>query len=238
MKQREYSISQMHQTSQGPSVVYHQQNLFGIRKPITIFYDIDFKNRLLVEEMVAEQSVEYAMQGDGSDDSPCAILEPDSGIDGAKSLKNNCQTHDVGGKTKVAPSSQILQPVIGLPQNSFTKVDYNIKMYYPKKFEVLRKFYCGSHLNFIQSMMSSEFWRDVSGGRTNSPFQKTFDKKYIMKEVKRPELKMFLEFAPQYFDYLCKSFFHDYPCTLAKIVGVYKIKITQYVEKVDMSKSY
>ena len=42
---------------------------------------------------------------------------------------------------------------------------------------------------------------------------------------------MFLEFAPQYFDYLCKSFFHDYPCTLAKIVGVYKIKINKYVEK-------
>ena len=48
------------------------------------------------------------MQGDGSEDSPCAILEPDSGIDGGKSLKNNCQIHDVSGKTKVAPSSQIL----------------------------------------------------------------------------------------------------------------------------------
>ena len=116
---------------------------------------------------------------------------------------------------------------------SITKVDYNVKLYYPKKFEVLRKFYCGSHLNFIQSMMSSDSWKDVTGGKTQSPFQKTFDKKYVMKEVKRPELKMFLEFAPQYFDYLCKSFFHDYPCTLAKIVGVYKIKITKYVEKVS-----
>jgi hypothetical protein len=56
-----------------------------------------------------------------------------------------------------------------------------------------------------------------------------------MKEVKRQELKMFLEFAPQYFDYLCKSFFHEYPCTLAKIVGVYKIKIDKYTEKVHSS---
>ena len=31
----------------------------------------------------------------------------------------------------------------------FTKLDYNVKVYFPKKFEVLRKFYCGSHLNFI-----------------------------------------------------------------------------------------
>lgn len=36
---------------------------------------------------------------------------------------------------------------------------------------------------------------------------------------------MFLEFASQYFDYLCKSFFHNYPCALCKILGAYKIKI-------------
>ena len=39
---------------------------------------------------------------------------------------------------------------------------------------------------------------------------------------------MFLEFAPQYFDYLCKSFFHNYPCALCKILGAYKIKIIVY----------
>ena len=54
-----------------------------------------------------------------------------------------------------------------------------------------------------------------------------------MKEVKHKELEMFLDFAPQYFDYLCKSFFHDYPCTLAKIVGVYKINVSLIQEKVN-----
>jgi len=49
---------------------------------------------------------------------------------------------------------------------------------------------------------------------------------------------MFLEFAPQYFDYLGKSFFHDYPCTLAKIVGVYKIKIIKQLEKVQNTNQY
>lgn len=53
---------------------------------------------------------------------------------------------------------------------SVEKTDFNLKMYYPKKFEVLRKFYCGSHLNFIQSMMSSQAWKDVTGGKTQSPF--------------------------------------------------------------------
>lgn len=43
--------------------------------------------------------------------------------------------------------------------------------------------------------------------------------------MKKTEFKMFLEFASQYFDYLCKSFFHNYPCALCKILGAYKIKI-------------
>jgi hypothetical protein len=29
------------------------------------------------------------------------------------------------------------------------RVDFEIKIYYPKKFEALRKFYCGSQLSFI-----------------------------------------------------------------------------------------
>lgn len=36
---------------------------------------------------------------------------------------------------------------------------------------------------------------------------------------------MFIEFAPTYFDYMCKAFFHNYPCTLAKILGAFVIKI-------------
>jgi 1-phosphatidylinositol-3-phosphate 5-kinase len=71
--------------------------------------------------------------------------------------------------------------------------------------------------------MNSDQWKSVTGGKTKSPFLQTFDKKYVMKCVHKKELKMFLEFAPQYFDYLCKSLFHEYPCTLAKIVGIYKI---------------
>jgi 1-phosphatidylinositol-3-phosphate 5-kinase len=68
----------------------------------------------------------------------------------------------------------------------------------------------------------------VSGGKTKSKFYKSFDDKYVFKEIKKGEFKMFLEFAPQYFDYLCKSFFHNYPTALCKILGAYKIKITHH----------
>lgn len=49
---------------------------------------------------------------------------------------------------------------------------------------------------------------------------------------------MFIEFAPQYFDYLCKSFFHNYPCALCKILGAFKIKITNKENKEKPDKKY
>jgi 1-phosphatidylinositol-3-phosphate 5-kinase len=35
---------------------------------------------------------------------------------------------------------------------------------------------------------------------------------------------MFQEFAPTYFDYMVKVFFHNYPSALAKILGAFTIK--------------
>ena len=73
--------------------------------------------------------------------------------------------------------------------------------------------------------MKTSNWKDVSGGKTRSSFFKSGDEKYIFKEIKNGEIRMFTEFAPRYFDYLCKSFFHNFPCALAKILGAYKISI-------------
>jgi 1-phosphatidylinositol-3-phosphate 5-kinase len=79
-------------------------------------------------------------------------------------------------------------------------------------------------------MMKTNEWTDVTGGKTKSKFYRSFDEKYVFKEVKRAEFKMFMEFAPSYFDYLCKSFFHSYPCTLCKILGAYKLKMVHTSE--------
>eukprot|EP00349_Pseudokeronopsis_sp_Brazil_P010858 CAMPEP_0202979302 /NCGR_PEP_ID=MMETSP1396-20130829/85490_1 /ASSEMBLY_ACC=CAM_ASM_000872 /TAXON_ID= /ORGANISM="Pseudokeronopsis sp., Strain Brazil" /LENGTH=189 /DNA_ID=CAMNT_0049718665 /DNA_START=302 /DNA_END=871 /DNA_ORIENTATION=- len=105
------------------------------------------------------------------------------------------------------------------------KVQIELKVYYPKKFEALRHFFCGGQAGFIQSMMKTKEWTDVSGGKTKSKFYKSFDGKYVFKEVKKTDFKMFLDFAPLYFDYLCKSFFHSFPCALIKILGAFKFKI-------------
>ena len=57
-------------------------------------------------------------------------------------------------------------------------------------------------------------------------FFTTHDKKFVFKSVKKEEFEMFCQFAPTYFDYMAKSFFHDFPCCLAKIVGAYDIQVS------------
>lgn len=76
------------------------------------------------------------------------------------------------------------------------KVSYKLKVYFPKKFEALRRFYCGSQYDFIESLIQTQEWTTVSGGKTKSKFYRSFDDKYVFKEIKKSEFKMFLEFAP------------------------------------------
>jgi len=55
-------------------------------------------------------------------------------------------------------------------------------------------------------------------------FFKSKDKKYVFKElVKSDEIKQFLKLSQGYFDYMCKSFFHQQPSCLVKIIGAFKI---------------
>ena len=49
--------------------------------------------------------------------------------------------------------------------------------------------------------------------------------KYVLKKVKGSEIKMFEEMSASYFDYLKESFSRQCPTTIAKTLGVYKIKI-------------
>ena len=68
-------------------------------------------------------------------------------------------------------------------------------------------------------------WGENSGGKSGASFLLSNCQKYILKEVKKQEMKMFVEIENLYFDYLSKSFFNHYPTCLAKILGAYRIKI-------------
>lgn len=117
------------------------------------------------------------------------------------------------------------------------KIDFRVKIMYPKRFQAMRRFYCGTHKDFISSIIQSESWV-ATGGRTQAEFYKSYDEKYVFKVVKKSEFKMFVEFAPAYFDYMCKAFFHNYPCALAKILGAYVIQIKNSDENQPSFKKY
>jgi len=101
--------------------------------------------------------------------------------------------------------------------------DYEIRIYFPLKFEAFRKLYLDSYTDFVKSICTTDDWSDNSGGKSGSSFLKTKCEKFVLKEVNKKEMKMFEQSAGNYFDYLCKSFFIYYPTSLAKILGAYRV---------------
>jgi hypothetical protein len=83
---------------------------------------------------------------------------------------------------------------------------FTCSLYFPGKFEALRKLYCGSYESVIQSIMRSKVWTENSGGKSNSTFYKTEDEKYVFKTVKSTEIKMFGDMSNSWFEYISRSF--------------------------------
>mgnify|MGYP002787853272 CR=1 FL=1 len=59
-------------------------------------------------------------------------------------------------------------------------------------------------LRFIHSLFRCINW-EAKGGKSNSQFRKTFDNRFIIKEMSKQEVQSFLEFAPDYIQYLTDS---------------------------------
>ena len=43
---------------------------------------------------------------------------------------------------------------------------------------------------------------DAKGGKSNLQFRKTLDNRFVLKEMSKQEVQSFLEFAPQYVQYV------------------------------------
>lgn len=124
--------------------------------------------------------------------------------------------------------------------------------YYPLQFNALRELVGGPNGDekFIESLSRCKNW-NAKGGKSGSTWAKTLDDRYhslmcqasltcnrfVLKQVSRIELDSFIEFAPLYFEYICKSFFHKVcvnlycvltnpkvPTALAKIFGIYSVR--------------
>ncbi|XP_045464624.1 1-phosphatidylinositol 3-phosphate 5-kinase [Harmonia axyridis] len=97
------------------------------------------------------------------------------------------------------------------------------RIYYAEKFAALRNAVLpdGEEV-YIRSLTKSSPW-DARGGKSGSAFTKTTDDRFILKEMSKNEVNLFLESAANYFTYMQKCYSTDQPTLLGKIVGIYQI---------------
>ncbi|XP_050300649.1 1-phosphatidylinositol 3-phosphate 5-kinase [Anthonomus grandis grandis] len=75
---------------------------------------------------------------------------------------------------------------------------------------------------YIRSLSRSIEWQ-ARGGKSGSTFSKTLDDRFILKEMPKAEIQVFLESASNYFTYMQKCCATMQPTLLGKIVGIYQI---------------
>ncbi|XP_017776695.1 PREDICTED: 1-phosphatidylinositol 3-phosphate 5-kinase [Nicrophorus vespilloides] len=75
---------------------------------------------------------------------------------------------------------------------------------------------------YIRSLSRSVQW-NARGGKSGSTFCKTMDDRFILKEMPKSEVQLFLESAPSYFAYLHRCLSAAQPTLLGKIIGIYQI---------------
>ena len=103
--------------------------------------------------------------------------------------------------------------------------ELKITLFYAKHFESLRILYCASYFEFLNSIMKSQEWSSVTGGKSKAHFFKSWDERFVVKCLSEMEFKMFIDSCFHYFVHNNKYFFFKMPSSLVKVVGAYKIKI-------------
>lgn len=101
---------------------------------------------------------------------------------------------------------------------------FRIQSFYPVQFEALRLYSGVSLANFILSLSFSHAWEDNNGGKTGASFIKTFDQRYVAKEIDKKEFTMLISFLPAYFEYIWSSTVNKKTSLLVRLYGVYEIQ--------------
>lgn len=101
--------------------------------------------------------------------------------------------------------------------------NFYCRIYFAEQFAALREnvLPCGEE-GFTRSLSRSVQWA-ARGGKSGSAFCKSRDDRFILKELSRVEMQIFLDFAPNYFSYMEKCQQTKQPTLLGKIVGVYRV---------------
>lgn len=97
------------------------------------------------------------------------------------------------------------------------------KIFFAEQFDAMRQ-KCGVADRIIESLSRCLKW-DSKGGKTKSVFLKTLDDRLVMKSLSPIETSAFLRFAPDYFNIMAKTLFHDLPSVIAKMLGFFQVII-------------
>jgi 1-phosphatidylinositol-3-phosphate 5-kinase len=117
-------------------------------------------------------------------------------------------------------------PTIGtFEEEKLPTTELKVTIFYSKHFESLRILYCASYFEFLYSIIKSQEWSSVTGGKSKAHFFKSWDERFVVKCLSEMEFKMFIESCFHYFVHNNKYFFFKMPSSLVKVVGAYKIKI-------------
>ncbi|CAH9104890.1 unnamed protein product [Cuscuta epithymum] len=108
--------------------------------------------------------------------------------------------------------------------NATGKVKFSVTCYFAKQFDDLRKKCCPNEMDFIRSLSRCERW-SAQGGKSNVYFAKSFDERFIIKQIQKTELDSFEEFGHEYFKYLTQSLSSGSPTCLAKVLGIFQVAV-------------
>lgn len=114
--------------------------------------------------------------------------------------------------------------------NGGGKVKFSVTCYFAKQFDSLRRKCCPSEVDFVRSLSRCRRW-GAQGGKSNVYFAKSFDDRFIIKQVTKTELESFDEFAPQYFKYLKDALTSGSPTCLAKVLGIFQVQLLIMIAK-------
>jgi hypothetical protein len=123
-----------------------------------------------------------------------------------------------------AQKSHIKHRFADVDEKGNTLCKFMCHTFWATQFAAVRRAFLGEpkDVGFLQSLGVARQW-DAQGGKSGAVFLKSSDGRFVVKQITRTELQMFLDYAPAYFEYMAKHFFHGMETVLCKVLGVYTI---------------
>lgn len=108
-------------------------------------------------------------------------------------------------------------------------ITFNVHVFYPRQFQIIRDKIFENRLEVVQGLISSRSEKEQLG-KSKASFFKSNNGLFILKVVDEKEFQMFKELAPNYFKHFCSSEFHNMPSLMSRTLGCYRIYIKNHTK--------